>query len=100
MASSMGRYIISSPATSFEVRELLRAAEDDGNSTVPLTASDATTHETLEIEFMPTQMRPRGMSTEYIGMLADGGIASIMVMTHPDLSDTPAQLTLVRRITP
>lgn len=100
MASSLGRYIITSPATSQELRDMLDAAIDEGSRTVRLSLSDIDTHETAETEFTLTQARYRDMSAEYIGKLPDQTAATIIAMTHTDLSSTPARLTLVRRITP
>jgi hypothetical protein len=100
MAASLGRYVITSPATSRELREHLDAAINEGSRTAGLALSDLDTHETLQIEFTLVQARYRDMSAEYIGKLPDQGAATITAMTHPDLSDTPARLTLVRRPTP
>ena len=100
MASSLGRYKITSPATSRDLREMLDAAINEGSRTVRLSLSDIDTHEIIDTEFTLGQARYRAMSAEYIGKLSDHGAATISAMTHTDLSGTPAQLTLVRRPTP
>lgn len=100
MAAGLGRYTITSPPTSRELRDLLDAAIDDGSRKVRLVLADIDTHETLETEFTLGQVRFHNMSAEYIGKLNDHGVATIIAMTHPDLKDTPARLTLVRRPAP
>jgi hypothetical protein len=100
MAPGMGRYLISSPATSAELRDALQAAIDAGTRTVPLSCTDIDSQETAQFEFRLVQTRYREMSTEFLGTLADQSTATIVVMTHPDLSSTPARLTLARRHTP
>lgn len=100
MAASLGRYTITSPATSRELRDVLDAAIDEGSRTARLVLTDIDTHETFEIEFTLIQARYRDMSAEYLGKLPDQSAATINAMIHPDLSDTPARLTLVRRNTP
>jgi hypothetical protein len=99
MASSVGRYIIVSPATSQLLREILDDAIDNGSRTINITAA----HEDgakIDAIFTLTQARYRDMHAEYLGELHDNGVATIVAMTHPDLGDTPARLTLVRRDTP
>lgn len=100
MAASLGRYTITSPATSKELRDQLDAAIDEGSRTARLVLSDIDTNGTFEVEFTLIQAQYRNMSAEYVGKLADQSAATITVMIHPDLNDTPARLTLVRRTAP
>mgnify|MGYP006136702745 CR=1 FL=1 len=100
MAANLGRYTITFPATSRELRKLLDVAIDEGSRTIGLTLMDIDTHENLEAEFTLGQARYRDMSAEYVGQLDDHGVATIVAVTHTDLNDTPARLTLARRSTP
>ena len=100
MAPDQGRYIISSPASSAEIRDALQEAIDNGSRTVQLTCTDTESQETVMFEFKLVQTRYREMSTEFLGALSDHSIATIIAVTHPDLSSTPARLTLSRRTTP
>ena len=100
MAPKLERFTITSPETSQSFRDTLRVSIDDGSSKMELILSDTHTHQAVKAEFRLRQTRYRDMSTEYIGELVGHGIASIIVMTHPDLSDAPARLTLARRHTP
>lgn len=100
MAPDQGRYIISSPASSVEIRDALQEAIDNGTRTVQLTCTDTETQETVMFEFKLVQTRYREMSTEFLGKLPDHSTATIIAVTHPDLSSTPARLTLARRSTP
>ena len=100
MAASLGRYRITSPATSELFRAAMRRAIDDGSRRIDLVLVDIDTQKTLEIEFTLERTVYREMSAEYLGRLADNGVATISATTHTDLNDTPAHLTLVRRVTP
>lgn len=100
MAPKLERYTITSPETSQSFRDTLRITIDDGSRTLDLVLTDTHTQDTVKAEFRLRQTRYRDMSTEYIGELSGHGIASIIVMTHPDMTDTPARLTLARRHTP
>lgn len=100
MASTLGRYLVATPETSQAFRNALQNAIDDGSLQLPLVLTDIETHESLETVFTLSQTRYRAMSTEFVGTLQDRGIATVVAMTHPELSDSPARLTLVRRSTP
>lgn len=100
MASTVGRYTISSPATSQLLREALDEAINTGSRSLELTATDIDTGEEVSLVFTLTQARYREMSAEYVGELQDKGVATIVAFTHSDLGHTPARLTLVRRDTP
>lgn len=100
MAASTGRYLITSPATSELFRAALRRAIDDGSRRVNLILIDLDTQMAREVEFTLDRTVYREMNAEYLGRLADNGVATISATTHTDLNDTPARLTLIRRATP
>ena len=100
MATNLGRYIITEPATSREFRELLREAIDDGSRVIRITMSGVDDETTSQDEFRLIQSRYSQLSVEYIGKLSDHGTATVIAMTHTDFSDAPAQLTITRRATP
>lgn len=100
MAPHLERYEITSPRTSRSLRAQMRVAIDNGSRTLELRLRDNRTSSAFLTEFRLRQARYGVMSTEYLGELTDLGIATITVMTHTDMDDTPARLTLARRPTP
>ena len=100
MAPHLERYEILSPHTSRSLRIEMRKVIDDGSRTLELQLKNTTSAKTFVARFELRQTRYGIMSTEYFGELIDHGIATITVMSHSDLSDTPARLKLSRPPTP
>ena len=80
MAAGLGRYTITSPPTSRELRDLLDAAIDDGSRKVRLVLADIDTHETLETEF--TLVRTGGDAAA-----SDALYRGVEPMTAEDIAD-------------
>ncbi len=95
--ASIIRRVVCDPPTSREVTERVRAAIDNGGRIVLLTLDDGTDDGTV-IRMSIRRTTYRDVTTEIIGELTPtGGMISLTVTTHPDLSDSPANATLVCR---
>lgn len=97
------RYLVTSPATSKEFVSAIREAIDNGSRTVTFAAKDTLTNEAIASIFTLRRSHydtSDSVLARYTGTLDDNSIATISAYTHPDMSDTPAQLTLVRQSAP
>lgn len=96
----LSRYVVVSPATSEEVARAIHDAIQDGTLRVKLTIQHTETHQEQQITFRPKRAKLLIMSVEHTGITDENEIATIITMTHPDLSSDRARLTLVSRSTP
>lgn len=82
------------PPSSRQVVEKIRAAIDDGSRRITLTIEGEPSPITCRI----SQSRFKSLSIQYLATIEDGGGSlTIKVVNHPDLSDSPALATIVRR---
>lgn len=95
------RYHITSPATSREFTQRMRAAIDDGSYRIPIVAQLIEGIEQIETCFtLHGSHYGDRLMKRYSGKLDTGELVTISVHTHVSYENTKAQLALNRQTAP